>query len=45
MLRETTGMSRCELAARLDVAYWAVAKYDLGERYPDQTIRIVIESQ
>lgn len=33
--REKAGMSREELALRLGVSYWTIAKYETGERTPD----------
>lgn len=34
-LREKKGMSREEFAKRLGLSYWAVSKYENGERNPD----------
>lgn len=34
-LREKAGLSRDELATKLQLSYWAVAKYEKGERKPD----------
>lgn len=34
-LRESSQLSRKELADKLDVSHWAIAKYETDERYPD----------
>lgn len=35
-LREEKGMDREQLAARLDMSYSTIAKYEAGSRFPDQ---------
>lgn len=35
MLRERHGLSRQELAEKLRISYWALAKYEQDERSPD----------
>lgn len=37
-LRESFQMSRKELADKLDVSHWAIAKYETDERVPDHDI-------
>ncbi|MGE5585798.1 MAG: helix-turn-helix domain-containing protein [Bacillota bacterium] len=37
-LRESCKMSRDDLATRLGLSYWAVAKYEQDERVPDHEV-------
>jgi len=41
-LREERNMSRETLAQKLGLSYWAIAKYETGERFPDHETIIKI---
>lgn len=40
--RERCGLTREDLAKRLNLSYWAVAKYETGERVPPQDVLVAM---